>query len=84
MMWVNIYGDNTDFIALGVIVIAYINSVSLLLFSTFGSHVWMASCLDPSIYWRCFGIWHPSDQFYHMISMWSPQQARRLCQMHGI
>ena len=35
-MWVNIYGDNTDFIALGVIVITYINSVGLLLFFNFG------------------------------------------------
>ena len=36
-MWVNIIGDDRDFIALGVIVVAYINSVGLLLFSTFGS-----------------------------------------------
>ena len=30
------YGDDTNFITLGVIVITYINSVGLLLFSTFG------------------------------------------------
>ena len=35
-MLVNIYGDDTDFITLWVIVIPYINSVSLLSFSTLG------------------------------------------------
>ena len=37
MIWVTIYDDNIDFIALGVIIITCINSVGLLLFSTFGS-----------------------------------------------
>ena len=38
-MWVNIYGDDMDFITSWVIVITYINSVGLLLFSTFGPHL---------------------------------------------
>ena len=24
-----------------------------------------------SVYWRCFGIWNPSDQFCHKIGIWS-------------
>ena len=40
MMWVNIYGDDMDFIALWVAVIPYINSVGLLLFSTLGPTSW--------------------------------------------
>ena len=44
----------------------------------------MASCLDPSVYQRCFSILHPSGLFCLLISMWSPWQGRRLCKVHGI
>ena len=47
-------------------------------------HVQVVFHLDFSVYWRYFSIWHPSDQFCHMIGMWSPWQDRRLCQVHGI
>ena len=45
--------------------------------------VWLTFCLDLSLYWRCFAIGCPSDQFCHMTGMWSPWQGRRLCQVHG-
>ena len=48
------------------------------------ANVWVASCLDPLVYQKCFGIWCSSGLFCHMIGMWSPWQRRRLYQVHGI
>ena len=80
---VNCSGVDTNLITLRITVIAYINTVGLLFFHHC-VHIWVASCLDPSVYRRCFGIWHPNDQFYHMIGMWSPWQGKGLHQVHGI
>ena len=59
-MWVNIYGDDMDFIALGVIVNAYINSVDLLLFSP----------LDPCLGGFLFGSFCLLEVLLHLISQW--------------
>ena len=55
-------GVDKDFITLRITVIAYINTVGLPFFHHC-VHIGVASRLDPSVYWRCFGIWHPNGQF---------------------
>ena len=59
-MWVNIYGDNMDFIALEVIVVTYMKSVGLLLFPPLGP------CLGGFL----FGSFCLLEVLQHLISQW--------------
>ena len=64
---VHIYGDDTDFITLWVVVILHINSVGLLLFPPLGP------CLGGFLFGSfCLPeVLCPSGLFCHMIGMWS-------------
>ena len=79
-MWVDIYGDNTGLYC----IVGHSHHVHQQWVSAFVFHLWVASCLDPSIYQKCFSIWWPSGLFCHIIGMRSPWQGRILCQVHRI
>ena len=61
MMWVNIYGDDTDFIVFWVIVIPYINSVS----PAFVFHL-CGPCLDGFL----FGSFCLPEVLRQLMSQW--------------